>query len=56
MWLHGKMATELYAYAGDNQSAIAQLERSFRLNPINRTLSFHFAYFTYSLTHFVAGE
>jgi adenylate cyclase len=46
-------AGELYAYAGDKQSAIAQLERSVRLNPINRTLSFYFAY---ALAHFVASE
>ena len=27
----------LYAYAGDKQSAVAHLERSVRLNPLNRT-------------------
>ena len=48
-----EMAGMLYAYAGDKQSAIAQLERSVRLNPINRTLNFYFAY---ALAHFVAGE
>jgi TolB-like protein len=48
-----EMAGMLYAYAGDKRSAIAQLERSVRLNPINRTLNFYFAY---ALAHFVAGE
>jgi adenylate cyclase len=47
------MAGLLYAYAGDKQSAIAQLERSVRLNPINRTVTFYLAY---ALAHFVAGE
>jgi adenylate cyclase len=46
-------AGEVYAYAGDKQSAIAQLERSVRLNPINRTLGFHLAY---ALKHSVASE
>jgi adenylate cyclase len=48
-----EMAGLLYAYAGDKQSAVAHLERSVRLNPINRTLAFYFAY---ALAHFVAGE
>ena len=43
----------LHAYAGDTQSAIAQLERSVRLNPVNRTVDFYIAYV---LAHFVAGE
>jgi adenylate cyclase len=43
----------LYAFAGDKQSAVAQLARSVRLNPFNRTLDF---YFGYALAHFVAGE
>jgi adenylate cyclase len=38
-----EMAGMLYAYAGDKRSAIAQLERSVRPNPINRTLNFYFA-------------
>ena len=46
-------AGALYAYTGDKQSAVAQLERSVRLNPFNRTLDFYFAY---ALAHFVAGE
>jgi adenylate cyclase len=46
-------AGALYAFAGDKQSAVAQLERSIRLNPFNRTLDFYFAY---ALAHFVAGE
>jgi adenylate cyclase len=48
-----EMAAELYAYAGNKEAAIAQLEHSIRLNPVNRTLSFYFAYV---LTHFVASE
>jgi adenylate cyclase len=46
-------AATLYAYAGDRQSDVTQLERSVRLNPVNRTLNF---YFSYALIHFVAGE
>ena len=36
-----------------NSQPSAQLERSVRLNPFNRTLDFYFAY---ALAHFVAGE
>jgi adenylate cyclase len=46
-------AGEMYAYAGDKQLAINYLERSVRLNPLNLTLSYYFAYV---LIHFVAGE
>ena len=48
-----EMAGMLYAYAGDKQSAITQLERSVRLNPINRTLNFYLAY---ALAHFFGGR
>jgi tetratricopeptide (TPR) repeat protein len=43
----------LYAYAGDKSSAINLLERSFRLDPLGRSMGF---YFGYVLTHFVAGD
>jgi adenylate cyclase len=43
----------LYAYSGDKRSAIAQLECSVRLNPINRTPDF---YLSYALAHLVVGE
>ena len=43
----------LNAYTGDKRLAIAQLERSDRLNPLARTSDFYFAY---ALAHFVAGE
>ena len=34
-----RMAGQLYAYAGDKQSAIAHLERAVRLNPVSRPLT-----------------
>ena len=43
----------LYAYAGDKGNAIACLERSVRLNPVDRSLDF---YLGHALAHFVAGE
>ena len=46
-------AAMLYAYAGDRQSDVTHLERSVRLNPVNRMLNF---YFFFVLIHFVVGE
>jgi adenylate cyclase len=43
----------LHAYAGDKQLAIAQLERSQRLNPLAGAVELYFAY---ALAHFVASE
>jgi adenylate cyclase len=43
----------LYAFAGDKQKAITCLERSMRLNPLDRSLDF---YLGHALAHFVAGE
>jgi adenylate cyclase len=43
----------LYAYAGDKRNAIDCLERSVRLNPLDRSLDF---YLGHALAHFVAGE
>ena len=43
-------AAALHAYAGDTKVAISYLERSGRLDPLNRN------YFVFALTHFVAGE
>jgi TolB-like protein len=43
-------AAALHAYAGDTKVSISYLERSGRLDPLNRN------YFVYALAHFVAGE
>jgi adenylate cyclase len=43
----------LNGFAGDTQSAIAQLEQSARLNPVNLTIDFYLAY---AISHFVAGQ
>ena len=43
----------LYAFAGEKQKAITCLERSMRLNPLDRSLDF---YLGHALAHFVAGE
>jgi adenylate cyclase len=48
-----RMLGQLYAYAGDKQSAIGYLERSYRLNPVSQTAAFHTGYV---IAHFVAGE
>jgi len=46
-------AAMLYAYAGDRQSDVTHLERSVRLNPVNRILNF---YFSCALIHLAVGE
>jgi TolB-like protein/Tfp pilus assembly protein PilF len=48
-----RMLGQLYAYAGDKQSAIGYLERAYRLNPVSQTAAFHTGYV---IAHFVAGE
>jgi adenylate cyclase len=48
-----RMLGQLYAYAGDKQSAIGCLERAYRLNPISQSAAFHTGYV---IAHFVAGE
>jgi tetratricopeptide (TPR) repeat protein len=46
-------AALLHAYTGDTQLVISLLERSARLNPLNRTVDFFIAYV---ISHFVAGQ
>jgi adenylate cyclase len=46
-------AAMLQAYTGDTQLIITQLERSARLNPLNRTVDFYTANF---ISHFVACQ
>jgi adenylate cyclase len=43
----------LNAYAGDTQLAIAQLDRSARLNPLNPTSDFYLAH---AISYFIAGQ
>jgi adenylate cyclase len=48
-----QLAALLNAFAGHTQSAIAQLERSARLNPVNLTIDFYLAH---AISCFVKGE
>jgi adenylate cyclase len=48
-----QMVALLNAFAGDTQSAIAQLDRSARLNPVNLAIDFYLAH---AISRFVTGE
>jgi adenylate cyclase len=48
-----QQAALLYVYAGEPQMATALLDRSTRLNPLDRTLDFYLAH---AIGHFVAGQ